>query len=52
MPGDDSIDDQTRARHEKTEAAYEKMSAGATAPDAGEIAAHMAHDASVEDLAK
>ena len=34
MPGDDSDDSKARARDAKTEAAYERMSAGATAPEA------------------
>jgi putative heme transporter len=42
MPGDDSDDSTARARDEKTEAAYELMSAGASAPDAGEIAHELA----------
>lgn len=49
MPGDDSIDDPTRARYAKTEATYEQMSAGSTAPDAGEIAQHLAHDIGESD---
>lgn len=52
LPGDDSKDEPTRARDAKTEAVYEKMSAGATAPEAGEIAAHLAHDARAADLEK
>jgi predicted PurR-regulated permease PerM len=44
MPGDDSVDRAERARHAKTEATYEQMSAGATAPEAGQIAKHLAHD--------
>ena len=43
MPGDDSDDSTARARDQKTEAAYEVMSAGATAPDAGQIASELAH---------
>jgi predicted PurR-regulated permease PerM len=38
MPGDDSDDPSARAKNEKTEAAYERMSAGSTAPEAGRIA--------------
>jgi predicted PurR-regulated permease PerM len=44
MPGDDSVDRTEIAKHAKTEATYELMSAGATAPDAGEIAKNLAHD--------
>ena len=44
MPGDDSDDRMAQARDVKTEATYERMSAGATAPDAGEIARNLAHD--------
>ena len=44
MPGDDSVDRSERARHAKTEATYEQMSAGATAPEAGQIAKNLAHD--------
>jgi predicted PurR-regulated permease PerM len=44
MPGDDSADRSALARDAKTEATYERMSAGATAPDAGEIAKNLAHD--------
>ncbi len=43
MPGDDSDDSTARARDQKTEAAYEVMSAGTTAPDAGQIASELAH---------
>ena len=43
MPGDDSDDPSARARDQKTEAAYELMSAGSTAPDAGQIANELAH---------
>jgi predicted PurR-regulated permease PerM len=42
LPGDDSDDVRTNARHARTEAKYEAMSAGATAPDAGEIARALA----------
>lgn len=42
LPGDDSDDARTNARHARTEARYEEMSAGATAPDAGEIARALA----------
>ena len=44
MPGDDSDDPSARARDQKTEAAYERLSAGATAPEAGQIANELAHD--------
>jgi predicted PurR-regulated permease PerM len=44
LPGDDSADRSALARDAKTEATYERMSAGATAPDAGQIARGLAHD--------
>jgi putative heme transporter len=44
MPGDDSNDQSALARDAKTEATYERMSAGATAPEAGQIAKNLAHD--------
>jgi len=44
MPGDDSDDRLAHARDAKTEATYERMSAGATAPEAGQIARNLAHD--------
>jgi predicted PurR-regulated permease PerM len=44
MPGDDSDDRSLIARDAKTEALYERMSAGATAPEAGQIAKSLAHD--------
>jgi len=44
LPGDDSDDRSARARDARTEAAYELMSAGATAPDAGQIAKTLARD--------
>lgn len=44
LPGDDSVDRPLQARHAKQEAKYELMSAGATAPEAGEIAKNLAHD--------
>jgi diguanylate cyclase (GGDEF)-like protein len=44
MPGDDSDDPTARARDQKTEDAYELMSSGSTAHDAGEIASGLAHD--------
>jgi len=42
MPGDDSQNPVARAQDEKTEAAYGLMSAGSTAPDAGQIANELA----------
>ncbi len=42
LPGDDSNDPAERARDEKTEAAYDLMSSGATAPEAGQIANELA----------
>jgi predicted PurR-regulated permease PerM len=44
MPGDDSADRSAQARDARTEATYERMSAGATAPEAGQIARNLAHD--------
>jgi predicted PurR-regulated permease PerM len=44
MPGDDSDDRSANARDLKTEATYERMSAGASAPEAGQIARSLAHD--------
>jgi putative heme transporter len=44
LPGDDSDDRPELARNAKTEATYERMSAGATAPEAGQIARNLAHD--------
>ena len=44
LPGDDSDDRPERARNAKTEATYERMSAGSTAPEAGQIARNLAHD--------
>src|SRR3954470_2584515 len=44
MPGDDSNDRRAHARNAKTEATYERMSAGSTAPEAGQIARNLAHD--------
>ena len=44
LPGDDSADRSELARDAKTEATYERMSAGATAPEAGQIARDLAHD--------
>jgi predicted PurR-regulated permease PerM len=51
MPGDDSADRPALARDAKTEATYERMSAGATAPDAGQIARDLAHDIRDADAA-
>ncbi len=50
MPGDDSVNRSERARDARTEAAYEQMSAGTTAPEAGQIARHLAHDIRDADL--
>jgi predicted PurR-regulated permease PerM len=50
LPGDDSVDLPLEARHARQEATYELMSAGATAPDAGEIAKHLAEDGAAEEL--
>jgi predicted PurR-regulated permease PerM len=50
MPGDDSVDRAERARNAQTEATYEQMSAGTTAPEAGQIAKHLAHDQRDADL--
>jgi predicted PurR-regulated permease PerM len=44
LPGDDSDDRLANARDAKTEATYERMSAGATAPEAGQIAKNLAHE--------
>ena len=44
MPGDDSDNRGERARNAKTEATYERMSAGSTAPEAGQIARNLAHE--------
>jgi predicted PurR-regulated permease PerM len=44
LPGDDSTDRSAQARDAKTEATYERMSAGASAPEAGRIAKNLAHD--------
>ena len=44
LPGDDSDDRSAQARNAKTEATYERMSAGATAPEAGQIAKNLAHE--------
>jgi predicted PurR-regulated permease PerM len=44
LPGDDSDDREARARFAKTEATYERMSAGSAAPEAGQIARNLAQD--------
>lgn len=44
MPGDDSEDVPGQARHAETDATYERMSAGASALEAGQIARHLASD--------
>jgi len=44
MPGDNSDDRVADARDAKTEATYERMSAGATAPEAGQIARNLAQE--------
>jgi predicted PurR-regulated permease PerM len=51
MPGDDSDDRPERVRNAKTEATYERMSAGSTAPEAGQIARNLAHDIRDADAA-
>jgi hypothetical protein len=50
MPGDDSVDRPMQARHARTEATYEQMSAGTTAPEAGEIAKQLANESREENL--
>ena len=50
MPGDDSVDRMQNARHAKTEATYEQMSAGTTPPEAGQIAKTLAADVREADL--
>jgi predicted PurR-regulated permease PerM len=52
LPGDDSVDPSVQARDAKVEAAYEQMSAGATAPEAAEIAKSLAQDSQAEDVAE
>ena len=52
LPGDDSDDRVADARDARTEATYERMSAGATAPEAGQIAKNLAHDIREADAAK
>jgi predicted PurR-regulated permease PerM len=51
LPGDDSMDDPTRAKHAAQEATYEQMSAGATAPEAGEIAKQLTNEIQQAELA-
>jgi len=51
LPGDDSQDPKARAEDARTEAVYEKRSAGSTAPDAGQIANELAQDIREEDEA-
>jgi len=54
MPGDNREDQRELARDAKTEADYERMSAGATPREAGQIARNLAHDnrdADAEDAA-
>ena len=50
LPGNDSVDEPLQARHAEQEATYELMSAGATAPEAGEIAKNLAHDSRDAEL--
>jgi predicted PurR-regulated permease PerM len=50
LPGDDSVDRSERARQAKMEATYEQMSAGATAPEAGQIAKNLAQEIRDADL--
>jgi predicted PurR-regulated permease PerM len=53
MPGDDQDDQPGLDRDAKTEATYERMSAGATPREAGEIATNLAHDIrDADDAAK
>ena len=51
LPGDDSDDRVAQARDAKTEADYERMSAGASAPEAGQIAKNLAHEIRVKEAA-
>ncbi len=50
MPGNDSVDLPLEARHARQEVKYEMMSAGAAAPEAGEIAKNLAHDSRDAEL--
>ena len=52
MPGDDSDDRPALAKDAKTEATYERMSAGATPPEAGQIARTLAHEIREEETAE
>lgn len=53
LPGDDSVLDRSeRTREAKLEAAYEKMSAGTTPAEAGQIAQSLAHDTRAPDVAE
>jgi putative heme transporter len=49
MPGDDSDDSAGVERDAQTDATYERMSAGSTAPEAGQIARQLAQDVRGED---
>jgi predicted PurR-regulated permease PerM len=49
LPGDDSEDRPAQDRNARSEATYERLSAGATAPDAGLIARELAHDLREEE---
>jgi predicted PurR-regulated permease PerM len=50
LPGDSSVDESERARDAKAEAHYEQMSAGTTAPEAGQIAKNLANELRDEEL--
>jgi predicted PurR-regulated permease PerM len=51
LPGDDSVIDRAeRARDAKLQATYEKMSAGTTPSEAGQIAQSLAHDIGAPDV--
>jgi len=52
MPGDDSHDRPALAKDAQTEADYERMSAGATAPEAGQIARNLAHEIREKETAE
>ncbi len=52
MPGDDSRNAPSRAHDARAEANYEKLSAGTTAPDAGEIAKSLAQEMSESPLSE
>jgi hypothetical protein len=52
MPGDDSDDRPALAKDAKTEATYERMSAGASPPEAGQIARTLAHEIREEETAE